>query len=431
MTSFVLNNIRIIDPSRDIDEIGAIIVENGIIIASGSDVLNQELPTSAQVRNCKGLVAVPGLIDARVTLEGSPEKYANNIVKTSKEAAAGGITSIILTPFSVSTAMDEYTFIKYAFKKIQENSLVNVYPTACLTCKMEGKKINEMRLLQEQGAVSFVHNSRSIYDTQVLLDSMKYAHMLNAIVSLDTHDYFLGSKGTMNESMLADCLGLEGIPAISETIPLARDLLVAQHTGGHYHASAISTPQSISILNYAKENKIKATCGISINNLALNENDVGMYNSFRKVLPPLRSEEERVGMVESLASGNIDIIVSDHTPHHIDTKLLPFAEATFGSIGLETMLSAALRLFHGQQISLKKLIQSMSTRPAQIFNIPGGTLRAGVAADIALIDLNHQWIVKSDDMLSSYRNTVFDKEYFTGRVVETYVSGECIYKLES
>ncbi|WP_354687996.1 amidohydrolase family protein [Candidatus Liberibacter africanus] len=431
MTSFILNNARIIDPSRDVDEIGAIIVEDGIIVASGAEVINKQFPKSSPVRDCTGLVAAPGLIDARVTLAGPPEKYSENIFTLSNEAVAGGVTSVILMPLGISSFSDEYTFIKYALKDIRANSIIHVYPTAGLTHQMEGKKINEIRLLQEQGVVSFVQSPVSIYDTQVLLNSMKYAHMLNAIVALDTHDYFLDSQGTINEGIIANSLGLVGITSISETIPLTRDLLIAQHTGGHYHASVISTPESMAILKNAKENNTKATCGISINNLVLNENDVAMYNSLCKVLPPLRSEEDRMSLVESLAKGDIDIIVSDHTPRKIDTKLVPFPEASFGSIGLETMLSAALQLFHSQKISLKNLIYAMSTRPAQIFNLPGGTLQPKATADIALIDLDYQWTVQKNDPPSIYRNTAFDKAFFTGRVVETYVSGKKVYTLES
>ncbi|MBY7649296.1 MAG: dihydroorotase [Candidatus Liberibacter europaeus] len=430
MKSFVLNKVHIIDPSRDLDEIGTIIVEDGIILAAGSDAINQGYPPSCKIRDCKGLVAIPGLVDARVTLNGPPDKYADNIVNTSREAASGGITSIILMPF-ISSLVDEYTIMKLAWKEIQQNSLVNVYPTASLTFKMEGKKINEIRLLQEQGVVNFTHGPLSICDTQVLFNSMKYAHMFNAIVALDTHDYFTGANGNINEGFIASCLGLPCIPTISETVPLTRDLLVAQYTGVQYHASVISIPQSVSILNHARENKVSATCGISINNLILNENDVGMYNNLRKVLPPLRSEEDRIAMIDALAKGDIDIIVSDHNPRHDDTKNLHFTEASFGSIGLETMLSAALRLFHESNIPLKKIIKSMSTRPSQIFNIPGGTLKPGAKADIVLIDLDHQWIAKKDNTLSSYKNMAFDNESFSGKVVETYIAGKSVYTLES
>ncbi|AHA27748.1 amidohydrolase family protein [Candidatus Liberibacter americanus] len=430
MTSFVLNNVHIIDPSRDLNEIGTIIVENGIIIASGSNAINQGHPESAKVRDCKHLIAIPGIIDARVNISGPPEKYSENIAAASKEAAAGGITSLIMMPF-IYSFLDEYTFMKFAFKDIKQNSLINIYPTASLTCKMEGKKINELHLLKEQGANHFTHGPLSIYDTQLLYNSMKYAHMLNSIVALDIHDYFIGSNGTMNDGMIASWLGLPCIPDISETIPLARDLLIAQHVGGRYHASAVSIPKSVSILNQARENNVNATCGISINNIILNENDAEMYNTFRKVLPPLRSEKDRIDMIDALAKGNIDIIVSDHTPRQDDTKKLPFSEASFGSIGLKTMLSAALRLFHEKQISLNKLIKSMSTNPAQIFNIPGGTLKPGEKADITLIDLNHQWIAKLDNDISCYSNMAFENESFSGRVVATYVSGNLVYSLES
>ncbi|MBA5724069.1 dihydroorotase, partial [Candidatus Liberibacter sp.] len=360
MTALVLNNLRIIDPSRDLDEIGTIIVENGIVLAAGRDALNQGFPTSAEVRDCKGLVAAPGLIDARVIPESSPEKYSENIVAISKEAITGGVTSLIVMPF-ISSLVDEYTLIRFVLREAQKYAVTNIYPAASLTRNMAGEEINEIGLLKEQGVVSFVHGPFSLKNTQVLFNSMHYAHMFDTIVALDTNDYFLGSNGVMNEGIVANWLGLPCIPAESEIIPLERDLRIAKRTGGRYHASVVSTPQSISILNRAKENKIRATCGISINNLILNENDIGEYNSFCKVLPPLRSEEERIGMVDALAKGDIDIIVSDHTPRHADTKNRPFTEASFGAIGLETMLSAALRLFHGNHVSLKRLIEAMST----------------------------------------------------------------------
>jgi dihydroorotase len=233
----------------------------------------------------------------------------------------------------------------------------------------------------------------------------------------------------MHEGLLASWLGLAGIPRESEIIPLERDLRIAGLTKAAYHAAQISVPESAEAILAARQRGANVTCGISINNLALNENDIGEYRTFFKLSPPLRGEDDRVAMVQALADGTIDIIVSSHDPQDVDTKRLPFADAADGAIGLETMLAAALRLYHSGDVPLMRLIDAMSTRPAQIFGLDAGTLKPGAKADITLIDLDEPWIVSKDAIVSRSKNTPFENARFTGRAVQTYVAGKLVHSL--
>jgi dihydroorotase len=290
--------------------------------------------------------------------------------------------------------------------------------------------MTEIGLLMEAGAVAFTDGRSSIHDTQVLRRVMTYAREFGAVISCETRDKYLGATGVMNEGLFASWLGLGGIPKEAELIPLERDLRIAQLTRGNYHAAMISVPESVEAIQLAKRRGAKVTCGISINNLALNENDIGEYRTFFKLYPPLRTEDDRVAMVDALAKGEIDIIVSSHDPQDVDTKRLPFGEAADGAVGLETMLAAALRLHHSGRVSLMRLIDAMSTRPAQIFGLDAGTLKPGAKADITLIDLEEPWLVAKDMLLSRSKNTPFEDARFSGRAVATYVGGVKVHSLD-
>jgi len=258
---------------------------------------------------------------------------------------------------------------------------------------------------------------------------MTYSREFDAVIALETRDKYLGAEGVMNEGLLASWLGLAGIPREAEIIPLERDLRIAELTGGRYHAAKISVPASVDAITAARKRGAKVTAGISINNLTLNENDIGEYRTFFKLSPPLRCEDDRMAMVDALADGRIDIIVSSHDPQDVDTKRLPFADAADGAVGLETMLAAALRLYHSGQVSLMRLIDAMSTRPAKIFGLPAGTLALGAKADITLIDLDEPWLVAKDALTSRSKNTPFENARFSGRAVQTYVSGKLVHSL--
>lgn len=425
----VLKNVRIVDPSRKLDEVGTVIVgHDGLILASGADAQNQGAPDGAEIRDCRGLTAVPGLVDARVFVGEPGSEHRETIASASRAAAAGGITSFIMMP-ETDPVIDDIALVEFVKKTARDTADVHVYPAAALTKGMTSAEMTEMGLLQQAGAVAFTNGRYGLHDTQVLRRAMTYAREFGAVIALETREKYLAANGVMNEGLLASWLGLGGIPRETELIPLERDLRIAALTRAKYHASQISVPESVEAIEVARTRGAKVTCGISINHLSLNENDIGEYRTFFKLYPPLRSEDDRMAMVDALAKGKIDIIVSSHDPQDVDTKRLPFGEAADGAIGLETMLSAALRLHHAGQVPLMRLIDAMSTRPAEIFGLPGGTLKPGAPADIALIDLDEPWLVSRDSLLARSKNTPFEDARFSGRAVATYVGGQCVHML--
>ncbi|CAN7539231.1 dihydroorotase [Pararhizobium sp. LjRoot238] len=424
--SLVLKNLRIIDPSRGLDETGSIIIENGVIRAAGKTA--QGAPKGAEVRDCSGLVAVPGLVDARVFVGEPGGEYRETIESASRAAAAGGVTSIITMP-DTDPVIDDIALVEFVQKAARDKALVNVYPAAALTKHLDGEEMTEFGLLREAGAVCFTNGRQPVHDTLVLRRAMTYAREFGAVIALETRDQYLGAGGVMNEGLLASWLGLSGVPREAEIIPLERDLRIAGLTRAAYHAAKISLPESAEAIATARKRGANVTCGISINHLTLNENDIGEYRTFFKLSPPLRGEDDRVAMVQALADGTIDIIVSSHDPQDVDTKRLPFADAADGAIGLETMLAAALRLYHSGDVPLMRLIDALSTRPAQIFGLDAGTLKPGAKADITLIDLDEPWIVSKDAIVSRSKNTPFENARFTGRAVQTYVAGKLVHSL--
>lgn len=423
----ILRNVRIVDPSRDLDETGSIVIENGVIAEAGASALNQGAPEGAVVKDCAGLLAVPGLVDARVHVGEPGAEHRETIASAARAAAAGGVTSFIMMP-DTDPVIDDIALVEFVRKTARDQAVVNVHPAAALTKGLAGVEMTEIGLLSEAGAVAFDNGRKPLSDSLVLRRAMSYARELGAVISLAPRDRHLGN-GAMNEGLLASWLGLSGIPKEAEIIPLERDLRIAGLTGGRYHAALVSVPESAAAVKTARERGAKVTSGVSINNLTLNENDIGEYRTFFKLSPPLRTEDDRLAMVEALNRGEIDIIVSAHDPQDVDTKRLPFPEAEEGAIGLETLLAAALRLHHSGHVSLMRLIDALSTRPARIFGLDAGTLKPGAKADIALIDLDEPWLVARDALTSRSKNTPFEDARFSGRAVATYVAGKPVFTL--
>ncbi len=422
----VIKNVRIIDPSRDMDETGTIVVKDGRIAAAGKAAQNQGAPDGAEIVDGAGLVAAPGLVDARVFVGEPGAEHRETLESASRAAASGGITTFIMMP-DTDPVIDDIALVEYVLKTARDKALVHVHPAAALTKGLAGNEMTEFGLLREAGAVAFTNGRHAIHDAQVLRRAMTYAREFGAVIALETRDEHLGAGGVMNEGLLASWLGLSGTPREAEVIPLERDLRLATLTRAAYHAAQISVPESAEAIRVARGRGANVTCGISINHLTLNENDIGEYRTFFKLSPPLRGEDDRKAMVQALADGTIDIIVSSHDPQDVDTKRLPFGEAADGAIGLETILAAALRLHHSGEVGLARLIDAMSTRPAKIFGLDAGSLRAGAVADIVLIDIDEPWLATKDRFLSRSKNTPFEDARFTGRAVQTYVAGKRVY----
>jgi dihydroorotase len=258
--------------------------------------------------------------------------------------------------------------------------------------------------------------------------ALTYARDFDALIVHHTEDPHLVGEGVMNEGEFATRLGLIGIPNAAEAVMLERDMRLVALTGGRYHAASLSCKESLDVLKRAREAGLDVSASVSINHVTLNENDIGPYRTFLKLSPPLRTEEDRRALVEAVASGLIDVIMSDHNPQDVEVKRLPFAEAAPGAVGLETMLPAALRLIHQGEMDFKTLIRAMSTRPAERLGLPGGTLRPGSPADVIVIDTDIPWVLDPGDLKSPCKNTPFDEARFSGRVMRTIVGGRTVYE---
>lgn len=426
MSVTLFQNARIVDPSRGLDEIGSVIVEGKKVVAAGKSALNQGAPGGAQIIDCAGKAVIPGLIDTRVFIGEPGGEHRETIASASLAAAAGGVTSLVMMP-DTDPVIDNVALVEFVLRTARDTAIVNVYPAAAITKGLAGREMTEFGLLREAGSVGFTDGRHTIANSLVMRRALTYARDFGAVIAHETQDADLASSGVMNEGLYASWLGLSGIPREAEIIPLERDLALARLTGGAYHAAKISTAMAASAVARAKADGAKVTAGVSIHNLALNENDVGEYRTFFRLTPPLRAEDDRLAMIEALKDGIVDVIVSSHDPQDVDTKRLPFADAAAGAIGLETLLGAALRLYHNEDVSLLRLVELLSTAPAKLLGLPGGTLKPGAVADLALVDLDEPWVVSEAGIRSRSKNTCFEGARLQGKVLQTMVAGRTVF----
>ena len=426
MKPALFQNARVVDPARGIDEHGSVLVIDGRIAAAGKAALNQGAPEGAEIVDCAGKAVLPGLVDARVFIGEPGAEHRETIASASLAAAAGGVTSIVMMP-DTDPVIDNVALVEFILRTARETALVNVYPAAAITKGFEGREMTEFGLLREAGAVALTEGRHTIASPLVMRRALTYARDFGAVIAHETEDGDLVAGGVMNEGLYASWLGLAGIPREAETIPLERDLALARLTGGAYHAAKISAAASAAAIARAKADGARVTAGVSINNLSLNDNDVGEYRTFFRLAPPLRAEDDRLAMIEALRDGTIDIIVSSHDPQDVDTKRLPFADAAAGAIGLETLLSVALRLHHNGDVPLLRLVEALSTAPAKLLGLRAGTLRPGLPADLVLVDLDQPWIVEETSIRSRSKNTCFEGAKLQGKVLQTLVAGRTVF----
>ena len=422
----VFINARIIDPSSNRDEPGGLLVKDGLIADIGAH-LRRNAPEGAVVIDCKGHVLAPGLIDAQV-FSGEPGFEHRETLKTaSHAAAAGGVTTMVVMP-ETNPVIDQVALVDFIQRRARDNAVVHVHTMAAMTKGLKGEEMTEIGLLKRAGAIAFSNGKTSVANTRVMRNVLNYAKDFGALVVHHTEDPYLSGSASMNSGEVAARLGLPGASKLAETIVLERDVRLVEMTGGRYHAATISCEESLDVVRRAKARKLAVTCGVSINHLTLNENDIGSYRTFLKVRPPLRREEDRVAMVRGLASGDIDIIVSSHDPQDADTKRRPFAEAADGAVGLETLLPAALRLVHAGDIPLHVLLRAMTINPARLLGLHSGRLVKGAIADLVLFDLGEPWVVNKDLLKSRSKNSPFDEAKMQGRVLRTVVAGETVFE---
>ena len=419
-------NARLIDPASRLDVKGGLLVENGRIADVGPRLFNDAEPNDPEVIDCKGLVLAPGLIDARVFTGEPGSEYRETLASASDAAAAGGVTTIIVMP-NTDPIIDEPSLVDFILRRAAATAKVRVAPMAALTKGLAGETMTEIGLLKEAGAVAFTDGDRTIANARVMRRALTYANTFDALVVGHAEDPDLSDGASVTEGEFAMRLGLAGAPAAAEAIIVERDIRLVEMTGARYHFSQISTRASLDIIDAAKQRGVAVTCGVAAHHLALNELDVGSYYTFMKVKPPLRSEADRAAMVEGVASGLIDIIVSSHDPQAADTKRQPFAQAAFGAVGLETLLPVALGLHHDGRAHLSHLLKALTSAPAKIFGLNAGTLAKGAPADLVLIDPDEPFAVKHQDLRSRAQNTPFEGRRFHGRAQKTFVGGVCVF----
>lgn len=421
-------NARIVDPSRDLDIIGDLLIADGVIREAKKGIGAAGVPEGTDVIDCRNKVIAPGLVDMRAFIGEPGAGHRETLASASQAAAAGGVTTIICQP-DTSPVIDDPATVDFVLRRARDTAIVHVHPMAAITKGLHGKEMTEIGLLKAAGAVAFTDGDKSITNALVMRRVLTYARDFDALIVHQTEDPDLIGDGVMNEGEFAARLGLLGIPSAAETVMLERDMRMVALTGGRYHAASITCAESLAVLSRAKDEGLNVTASASINHVSLNENDIGPYRTFLKVSPPLRAERDRKALVDALAKGLVDVIMSDHNPQDVETKRLPFAEAAAGAIGLETMLTAGLRLVHNGEIELLTLLRAMSTRPAELLGLPGGSLRSGAPADLIVIDMDVPWIVDPDELKSKCGNTPFDEARMTGRVVRTIVAGRTVYEI--
>ncbi|MGE3990930.1 dihydroorotase [Pseudorhodoplanes sp.] len=426
----LLANGRIVDPSRDLDFPGDLLIADGVIRETKRGIGAAGVPEGTEVVDCKGRIVAPGLIDIRAFVGEPGAEYRETLATASQAAAAGGVTTIICQP-DTSPAIDDPAIVDFIMRRARDTAIVHVQPMAALTKGLEGKEMTEIGLLKAAGAVAFTDGTRSVTNALVMRRTLTYARDFDALVVHHTEDPDLVGEGVMNEGELAARLGLHGIPTAAEAVMLERDMRLVALTGCRYHAASITCRESLEILRRAKDAGLPVSAAASINHLTLNEIDIGPYRTFFKLAPPLRAEQDRAALVQAVASGLVDIIMSDHNPQDVETKRLPFAEAAPGAIGLETMLTAGLRLVHGEHLSLTQMLAAMSTQPAELLGLPGGSLRNGAPADVIVIDPDTSWVLDPSDLKSKCKNTPFDEARLEGRVIRTIVAGRTAYEYAS
>ena len=416
-----LTNARLIDPEAGTDTLGSLTIDGGLIVA-----INSPAPQSAKIIDCGGHPLAPGIIDIGVKIGEPGERHRESFRSAGLAAAAGGVTTIIARP-DTAPAIDTPEMLEFVTRRAAE-SPVRIRHMAALTKGRAGHEMTEIGFLLDAGAIAFTDVFHVATDTKALSRAFIYARSLGALVICHPQEPGLSAGAAATSGKFASLRGLPGVSPMAERLGLDRDLGLVEMTGVRYHADQITTARSLPALMRAKANGLDVTAGVSIHHLTLNEIDVGDYRTFFKMTPPLRSEEDRLAMVQAVADGVIDIISSFHTPADEESKRLPFEEAASGAVGLETLLPAALRLVHAAQLDLPMLFRALALNAAKRLGLPQGRLAVGAPADLVLFDPDAPFVLDRFKLASKSKNTPFDGMRMEGKVHATWVAGVQVHK---
>ncbi|WP_430449570.1 dihydroorotase [Rhodophyticola sp.] len=419
MTNALYRNARLIDPEAQTETHGWLRIENGVIAEIGDG-------DRAGGVNCGGLCLAPGIVDLGVKVGEPGERHKESFRTAGAAAAAGGVTTIVTRP-DTTTPIDTPEVLDFVRRRGQEAAAVRFRPMAALTKGRAGREMTEIGFLLDAGAVAFTDGDRVVSNTKVFSRCMSYARSVGALIVGHPQDPGLSEGAAVTSGKFASLRGLPAVSPMAERMGLERDLALVQMTDARYHADQISTAAALPALARAKAEGLDVTAGVSIHHLTLNELDVADYRTFFKIKPPLRAETDRIAMIDAVRDGLIDVICSMHTPQDEESKRLPFEAAASGAVGLETLLPAALRLYHAEQLTLPVLFRAMALNPARRLGLPGGRLGVGAPADLVLFDPDVPFVLDRATLRSKSKNTPFDGQRMQGRVETTLVGGNIVY----
>ena len=419
-------NTRILDPRNNIDEIGGILIDDsGKIEAVGKKVTKENV-SGAEIYDCKNKISIPGIIDMRVFVGEPGFEYKENFRTLSQAAVSGGVTGVATMPNTLPL-IDNVSTLDFVKRRSRDKSIIKIFPMATLTKEAKGLDMTEFGLLKLRGAWGFTDGTRCIQSNKVMDQIFNYGKNTDILIIQFAQDNELSENGMINDSLQATKLGLKSIPESAEQLIIERDLRLLENYNTKYHIALISSKKSLEIIKDAKKRGLKFTVGVSINNLSLNENDIGDFKTFLKLSPPLRSEEDRLALIDGVKQGLIDVIVSDHKPEDEESKRLTFQQATTGASGIESLLSLGLELVHNGSCNLNTLIKNLTSNPAEILGIRNGTLSVGSEADIAVFDIDRPWVFKKENIKSKSKNTAIEDRKLQGKVEKTFINGDLVF----
>ena len=425
----LFTNARLIDPQAGTDALGGVLVEDGYIkeILTEDTDLKQKQLTAVNIVECGGKCLAPGIVDIGVKVSEPGERHKESFRSAGSAAAAGGVTTMVTRP-DTTPPIDSPEILEFVTRRANSAAPVRVLPMSALTRGRQGREMVEIGFMQDAGAVAFTDCDQIVENNKILSRCLTYARSLDALVIGHPQDPGLSQGAAVTSGKFAALRGLPAVSPMAERIGLDRDLALVEMTGVRYHADQITSARSLPRLQRAKASGLDVTAGIGIHHLTLNELDVGDYRTFFKIKPPLRSEDDRVAMVEAVASGLIDIISSMHTPQDEESKRLPFEEAASGAVALETLLPAAMRLYHAEALSLPQLFRALALNPSKRLGLETGRLAVGAPADLVLFDPDAPFILDRATLQSKSKNTPFDGQRMQGRVLATYVAGTAVFE---
>lgn len=416
---------RVVDPANNIDEKFDVLIVDGKIAELAPNIDAGD----AEVINAAGTIVAPGLIDIHTHLREPGLEYKEDIISGTMAAAAGGVTSLTCMP-NTTPVIDNLPIAQFIINKAKYEGTANVFPIASITQGMKGKILSEMGELLEGGCVGFSDDGLPVTDGEMMRRALEYAKTFGAPVIAHAEDVSINAGGCMNEGFVSTELGLKGMPNAGEDAMTARDIMLAELTGGHLHVAHVSSRHSLDLIRQAKTRGVHVTCEATPHHFTLTEEAVRGYNTNAKMSPPLRTSEDVAAIHVALADGTIDAIATDHAPHHIDDKNVEFAVAANGIVGLETMLPLTLKLVGDKVISLSQAIALMSQKPAEVMNIDRGTLSVGAVADVVLINPNKEWTVTEEGLHSKSKNSYFIGHTLKGCAVKTLRAGKVVFSRE-